>query len=156
MEGLYPNFLKFQTKRYLGQSYFKCIELLTRTNLILCCWICWYLYWISIDLLATCVFPCPTAFLFQYSFFMRSDSIYTLCAIIISMWWICIWIKGTVFEQIGMFCYSGMTPEQVDRLTNEYHIYMTRNGRIRYSTSWSYLRQVDSLICFFVPSKEWI
>jgi aspartate aminotransferase len=23
-----------------------------------------------------------------------------------------------------------MTPEQVDRLTNEYHIYMTRNGRI--------------------------
>ena len=33
--------------------------------------------------------------------------------------------------QIGMFCYSGMTPEQVDRLTNEFHIYMTRNGRIR-------------------------
>ena len=35
-------------------------------------------------------------------------------------------------KQIGMFCYSGMTPEQVDRLTSEYHIYMTRNGRIRY------------------------
>ncbi|KAJ8753449.1 hypothetical protein K2173_019848 [Erythroxylum novogranatense] len=35
-----------------------------------------------------------------------------------------------VTDQIGMFCYSGMTPEQVDRLTNEYHIYMTRNGRI--------------------------
>jgi aspartate aminotransferase len=35
-----------------------------------------------------------------------------------------------VTNQIGMFCYSGMTPEQVDRLTNEYHIYMTRNGRI--------------------------
>lgn len=34
-------------------------------------------------------------------------------------------------KQIGMFCYSGMTPEQVDRLTNEFHIYMTRNGRIR-------------------------
>uniref|UniRef100_A0A452XF73 Aspartate aminotransferase n=1 Tax=Aegilops tauschii subsp. strangulata TaxID=200361 RepID=A0A452XF73_AEGTS len=33
-------------------------------------------------------------------------------------------------QQIGMFCYSGMTPEQVDRLTSEYHIYMTRNGRI--------------------------
>ncbi|AQK70298.1 glutamate-oxaloacetic transaminase3 [Zea mays] len=35
-----------------------------------------------------------------------------------------------ITNQIGMFCYSGMTPEQVDRLTNEYHIYMTRNGRI--------------------------
>ncbi|CAN6706375.1 unnamed protein product [Malus baccata var. baccata] len=35
-----------------------------------------------------------------------------------------------VTNQIGMFCYSGMTPEQVDRLTNEFHIYMTRNGRI--------------------------
>lgn len=35
-----------------------------------------------------------------------------------------------ITKQIGMFCYSGMTPEQVDRLTNEFHIYMTRNGRI--------------------------
>ncbi|KAL4584462.1 hypothetical protein LXL04_009064, partial [Taraxacum kok-saghyz] len=35
-----------------------------------------------------------------------------------------------ITNQIGMFCYSGMTLEQVDRLTNEYHIYMTRNGRI--------------------------
>ncbi|KAK4784313.1 hypothetical protein SAY86_018681 [Trapa natans] len=33
-------------------------------------------------------------------------------------------------QQIGMFCYSGLTPEQVDRLTNEFRIYMTRNGRI--------------------------
>jgi len=29
-----------------------------------------------------------------------------------------------------MFCYSGLTPEQVDRLAQEHHIYMTRNGRI--------------------------
>jgi aspartate aminotransferase len=29
-----------------------------------------------------------------------------------------------------MFCYSGLTGEQVDRLTNEFHIYLTRNGRI--------------------------
>lgn len=36
-----------------------------------------------------------------------------------------------------MFCYSGMTPEQVDRLTKEYHIYMTRNGRIRYNHSFT-------------------
>ncbi|KAJ8567984.1 hypothetical protein K7X08_020706 [Anisodus acutangulus] len=35
-----------------------------------------------------------------------------------------------ITNQIGMFCYSGMTPEQVDRFTKEYHIYMTRNGRI--------------------------
>jgi len=38
-----------------------------------------------------------------------------------------------------MFCYSGMTPEQVDRLTKEFHIYMTRNGRIRFATIREYL-----------------
>eukprot|EP00210_Caulerpa_lentillifera_P005530 g5289.t1 len=35
-----------------------------------------------------------------------------------------------ITDQIGMFCFSGMTPEQVDRLASEYSIYMTRNGRI--------------------------
>eukprot|EP00271_Cylindrocystis_brebissonii_P010392 TRINITY_DN26571_c0_g1_i1.p1 TRINITY_DN26571_c0_g1~~TRINITY_DN26571_c0_g1_i1.p1 ORF type:complete len:420 (-),score=75.30 TRINITY_DN26571_c0_g1_i1:852-2111(-) len=35
-----------------------------------------------------------------------------------------------ITEQIGMFCFSGLTPEQVDRLTAEYHVYLTRNGRI--------------------------
>jgi aspartate aminotransferase len=35
-----------------------------------------------------------------------------------------------VTEQIGMFCFSGMTGEQVDKLREEHHIYMTRNGRI--------------------------
>jgi len=35
-----------------------------------------------------------------------------------------------ITEQIGMFCYSGLTGEQVDRLTSEFHIYLTRNGRI--------------------------
>lgn len=35
-----------------------------------------------------------------------------------------------ITSQIGMFCYSGLTPEQVDRLSKEFHIYMTRNGRI--------------------------
>ena len=33
-------------------------------------------------------------------------------------------------KQIGMFCFSGMTPEQVEKLRTEYHIYMTKNGRI--------------------------
>jgi aspartate aminotransferase len=35
-----------------------------------------------------------------------------------------------ITSQIGMFCYSGLTPEQVDALAAEHHIYMTRNGRI--------------------------
>jgi len=35
-----------------------------------------------------------------------------------------------ITNQIGMFCYSGMTPEQVDRLASEFHVYGTRNGRI--------------------------
>lgn len=29
-----------------------------------------------------------------------------------------------------MFAYSGMTPQMVDTLAREHHIYMTRNGRI--------------------------
>ena len=35
-----------------------------------------------------------------------------------------------VTNQIGMFCFTGLAPEQVDTLRNQYHIYMTRNGRI--------------------------
>lgn len=35
-----------------------------------------------------------------------------------------------ITDQIGMFCFSGLSPEQVDRLTSEFHIYLTRNGRI--------------------------
>lgn len=35
-----------------------------------------------------------------------------------------------VTKQIGMFCFTGLTPEQVDNLTRDYHIYLTRNGRI--------------------------
>lgn len=35
-----------------------------------------------------------------------------------------------IVNQIGMFCYSGLIPEQVDRLTKEYSIYLTRDGRI--------------------------
>jgi len=35
-----------------------------------------------------------------------------------------------VTNQIGMFCFTGLSPEQCDRLTNEYAIYLTRNGRI--------------------------
>lgn len=35
-----------------------------------------------------------------------------------------------IINQIGMFCFAGLSPEQVDRITKEYHIYLTRNGRI--------------------------
>lgn len=35
-----------------------------------------------------------------------------------------------ITNQIGMFCYSGLTPEQVDKLSAEHHVYLTRNGRI--------------------------
>ncbi|KAJ8898850.1 hypothetical protein K2173_008159 [Erythroxylum novogranatense] len=33
-------------------------------------------------------------------------------------------------DQVGMFCYSGLTPEQVNRLRAEFSIYMTRDGRM--------------------------
>jgi len=44
--------------------------------------------------------------------------------------------KGTpgtwnhITDQIGMFSFTGLTTEQVERMTNEFHIYMTKDGRI--------------------------
>lgn len=35
-----------------------------------------------------------------------------------------------VTSQIGMFCYTGLTPEQVDALAKDYSIYGTRDGRV--------------------------
>lgn len=35
-----------------------------------------------------------------------------------------------ITSQIGMFCFTGLTPQQVDTLREQYHIYMTRNGRV--------------------------
>ncbi len=35
-----------------------------------------------------------------------------------------------ITSQIGMFCYTGLTAEQVARMTNEFHIYLTKDGRI--------------------------
>jgi len=35
-----------------------------------------------------------------------------------------------VVDQIGMFCFSGITPEQVDIMREKHHIYMTKDGRI--------------------------
>ncbi len=36
----------------------------------------------------------------------------------------------SIVNQKGMFAYTGFTPEQCDRLKNEFHIYMIRTGRI--------------------------
>lgn len=33
-------------------------------------------------------------------------------------------------NQIGMFAFLGISPEQVDRLAKEHHVYLTRDGRI--------------------------
>ncbi len=44
--------------------------------------------------------------------------------------------KGTrqdfdfIVKQNGMFSFSGLTPEQVDRLKDEFAIYAVRSGRI--------------------------
>eukprot|EP00746_Dinoflagellata_sp_MGD_P138479 gnl/MRDRNA2_/MRDRNA2_72130_c0_seq2.p1 gnl/MRDRNA2_/MRDRNA2_72130_c0~~gnl/MRDRNA2_/MRDRNA2_72130_c0_seq2.p1 ORF type:complete len:431 (+),score=76.86 gnl/MRDRNA2_/MRDRNA2_72130_c0_seq2:78-1370(+) len=35
-----------------------------------------------------------------------------------------------VTDQIGMFTYTGLTTEQSDRMVNEFHVYMTKDGRI--------------------------
>ncbi|WP_165007493.1 amino acid aminotransferase [Neisseria yangbaofengii] len=35
-----------------------------------------------------------------------------------------------IIEQNGMFSFSGLTPEQVDRLKNEFAVYIVRSGRI--------------------------
>uniref|UniRef100_A0A0V0J5E2 Aspartate aminotransferase n=1 Tax=Schistocephalus solidus TaxID=70667 RepID=A0A0V0J5E2_SCHSO len=35
-----------------------------------------------------------------------------------------------ITDQIGMFCYTGLSKEQVERLTKEFSIYLTKDGRI--------------------------
>ncbi|EPY49344.1 aspartate aminotransferase [Schizosaccharomyces cryophilus OY26] len=35
-----------------------------------------------------------------------------------------------ITDQIGMFCYTGLNPEQVATLSKDWHIYLTKNGRI--------------------------
>ncbi|KAK4057799.1 aspartate transaminase aat1 [Microbotryomycetes sp. JL221] len=37
---------------------------------------------------------------------------------------------GHIKSQIGMFCYTGLTPEQVQQLTEKHHVYLTKDGRI--------------------------
>lgn len=35
-----------------------------------------------------------------------------------------------ITDQIGMFCFTGMTPPQVEKLTKDYSVYLTKDGRI--------------------------
>lgn len=35
-----------------------------------------------------------------------------------------------ITNQIGMFSFTGLNPQQVERMINEFHIYMSKNGRI--------------------------
>uniref|UniRef100_A0AC34QMB2 Aspartate aminotransferase n=1 Tax=Panagrolaimus sp. JU765 TaxID=591449 RepID=A0AC34QMB2_9BILA len=35
-----------------------------------------------------------------------------------------------IVDQIGMFCFTGINPQQVERLTKEFSIYLTKDGRI--------------------------
>lgn len=35
-----------------------------------------------------------------------------------------------ITDQIGMFCFTGLTADQCDRITKEFSIYLTRDGRI--------------------------
>lgn len=38
-----------------------------------------------------------------------------------------------ITDQIGMFCFTGLTPAQVARITEEHHVYLTKDGRISMS-----------------------
>jgi len=35
-----------------------------------------------------------------------------------------------ITNQIGMFCYTGLKPDLVERLTRDHHVYLTKDGRI--------------------------
>ncbi|KAI1717917.1 aminotransferase class I and II domain-containing protein [Ditylenchus destructor] len=35
-----------------------------------------------------------------------------------------------IVNQIGMFCFTGINPQQVEKLTKEYSVYLTKDGRI--------------------------
>lgn len=51
---------------------------------------------------------------------------------------------GHIKSQIGMFCFTGLTPEQVAVLTKEHHVYLTKDGRI----------SVAGIFLFFTHEKS--
>ncbi|POW10856.1 hypothetical protein PSTT_05789 [Puccinia striiformis] len=37
---------------------------------------------------------------------------------------------GHIKSQVGMFCYTGISPEQVEQITQKHYVFMTKDGRI--------------------------
>ena len=35
-----------------------------------------------------------------------------------------------ITDQIGMFAFTGMTPDQVEKITKDFSVYLTKDGRI--------------------------
>jgi aspartate aminotransferase len=35
-----------------------------------------------------------------------------------------------ITNQIGMFCFTGLSPAQVETLTKKWHVYLTKDGRV--------------------------
>ena len=35
-----------------------------------------------------------------------------------------------ITDQIGMFCFTGMKPEQVEQISKKHSVYLTKDGRI--------------------------
>merc|ERR1711953_681213 len=35
-----------------------------------------------------------------------------------------------ITDQIGMFCFTGMKPEQVEKITKDFSVYLTKDGRV--------------------------
>lgn len=64
--------------------------------------------------------------------------------------------KGTpgtwnhIVDQIGMFSFTGLSPEQCKTLVDKYHIYLTMNGRI------SIAGLNASNIEYFADSMDWV
>ena len=54
---------------------------------------------------------------------------------------------GHITSQIGMFAYTGLTPEQMDKLAKECSVYATRDGRISVAgiTSGNVKRLAESI-----------
>nr|CRX78991.1 hypothetical protein ls5930a1_00069 [Leucosporidium scottii] len=52
---------------------------------------------------------------------------------------------GHIKSQIGMFCFTGLTPEQVAKLASDHHVYLTKDGRISVAGSFPFSPLLSSL-----------
>lgn len=53
-----------------------------------------------------------------------------------------------VTDQIGMFCYSGLSPEEVRSIREDHHVYITDDGRISMAgvTEHNVARLADAIV----------